>query len=1220
MDFLLRNCMQHAQYAFPESVVGYTAEFDTKVDEAALHLVCGDQVIPYQMSERVYENDCLRSAKVSFFTDLPQNCEKRFVLEAGRPAQGAPVAAWREDALVLKNRHLSVVIGTHSDPVFSICEGAVRGIARVDKPCSKEVELLENGPVFAKVRIRIAFEDGSSYVQLLRLNACDPYVLLDETIEQTAPAALDITWYGLEPEYRIQKRNNSGVDYRRKICPWLAADVYTDDDGLIRHVRLAPYDSTSGAAGTHLMSFLGPELAAAAFCTDSLRWKDGTFTIEGYDYGNLPQFYCKYLDGVANPLFRYPLKSGTRQTALALYPREWERMEAPTPYIERLYYHTSRVPLDRFKDWVLELPLDRISFPQFFIPGRIRPDLRYGFAGCKGLPEPEKLIESVLSNRLYTDPWIFGACFTRIFEHWLPAFDLLAGRMTPEQFRFMVSVFLFGAYCCETEEVFPTENMLAGHPNFLLDVKNIVGMCAAMFPQHPHALRWKNHYEKAVSRLLKYHVRPEVKAWGAKGGRYTESYGTYFWASMKHATQACLLLTLRYGDNPMLYPQLREIGNWLINFVTAPISGRRTIPYSGAHAGCHERNPFYPLWNVRALGLALRNYDPELSQQLLSICPAEEHYMGHENYCDGIDEDVWSHLLDKLPEPKDPGLAPNLRSSKFTGYGFNLRSHVGKSDEMHVFLQQLDEGPNYRWGRAAWGGCGNVQYYADGKRYSGIRKEDFGDDNFRDEDVGCNFCVLLDHTYRSIGPNDLVHPLADLDFVQYVRADAGSYSNSEYRYRSVLMVDNRYIVIYDAVRDEHTEGKFIWNHYVDEPMPYIHQLVPGVRPRAMEAPKLTIDGAPRYPAVRQDKDTRGVVYDGYGDFLTLVTHREEIRAEATPFGAIVREGQNVDYIFNSNAYGKYRREDMEFAGKLGFARKTADGVELALLDGQYVGMSGCKLTRLAGSGQICLRWTDAGITGKVCGSVKVRLEAMLPESCKAYQSGAVINWDDGVLSLQPGSFQITAAAPTPGQIRGLSYVNTPNGLLVRFDPNPFAAGYELEIDGNRTVACQDTQLLLPEASGRLTLRARAVCESGEGEWSDGITAWVLADVPRHVNGLRVMAKKDGYQIRWGRMAGVSGYKLYRVDAGEEMRCIYEGEEPRYFDTEADETAVYYVSCINGFGESPLSLPRDARPGGMAYLDPEPEIRFQRNTLVNHHGYGGFDYVYNENRRILDYPD
>jgi hypothetical protein len=217
-------------------------------------------------------------------------------------------------------------------------------------------------------------------------------------------------------------------------------------------------------------------------------------------------------------------------------------------------------------------------------------------------------------------------------------------------------------------------------------------------------------------------------------------------------------------------------------------------------------------------------------------------------------------------------------------------------------------------------------------------------------------------------------------------------------------------------------------------------------------------------------------------------------------------------------------------------------------------------------------------------------------------------------NLKDGFFQITAKAPTPEAITGLRYVDTPNGVQVLFQADAFAESYEIQTSDGVTLPCRDNTLLT-QADSRLTVRVRGISAGGTGPWSDRITVVPYFGIPEQPEGLRVMAKEGCYLLRWGQLAGVSGYKLYRNG-----QCIYEGTATRYFDTEADENAVYSVTAVNGFGEGPASLPRDARPNGPAYFDPEPEVRFQRNTYVNHHGFGGFDYVYNENRTILTYPE
>jgi hypothetical protein len=89
------------------------------------------------------------------------------------------------------------------------------------------------------------------------------------------------------------------------------------------------------------------------------------------------------------------------------------------------------------------------------------------------------------------------------------------------------------------------------------------------------------------------------------------------------------------------------------------------------------------------------------------------------------------------------GTNPHLRSRKYTGYGIILRSAVETPQELSIHLQQIDEGPNYRWGRAGEGGCGVIYFFANGKAYSSHGSEDVGDRDDQDADYCSNFSVSL---------------------------------------------------------------------------------------------------------------------------------------------------------------------------------------------------------------------------------------------------------------------------------------------------------------------------------------------------------------------------------------------------------------------------------------------------------------------------------------------
>lgn len=1221
MEFILKNCMRHSQFGYPESLVTYDVSFEDEPYLPPYAVECDGIEYPAQFSALQYQDGRVIAAKVSFITDLPCHETKRFLLKRTERCAAAPIAWTDADTVALDNGKLIFSASAEETALFRLRAGSCVGVCTLDSaPQKKTVELLENGPVFAELRIRAYFPEQTVYEQVIRLSACDEYVLLDESMRGTGTHTMSIRWEGLSPRWRAQKYN--GTEKRRIAGAYFAADEYTEPDGLVSQARLTPYDQTSGAASTEYMSFVGPQWAAGVFAADANRWWNGEYTIEGYPNDILPTFYCRYHDDGCALRFHFPLHDGSRQCGLAIYPARKEPNEEELFYIQSLRFHAALAPLNAFKDWVLDWDTDNSAFPRFFDAAWVQPELRYGFVerDAKGLPGVETLKQAIFQAPVYRWPHKAGACFTRVFEHWIPAFDILAGSMTPEDFRQLRAIFAYYAYLCSREDVFPVTRMLAGHANFLLDVKNIVGICAAMFPEHPHAKQWKEHYEKSAALVLKYHVRPEVKAWQARGGRYTESYGTYLWGSMKHAAEASLLLTLQYQDNPLLYPTLTELAQWICDIATPPIAGRRTIPYFGAHAGCHEQNPVYPLWQVRLLGLALRDYAPDIARQLLALCPPEP-CIGHECYGEHIDVDIWSMLMRTIPNWDETPEEAVRSSEKYTGYGYVLRSQVGTPDEMMVLLQQIDRGPNYRWGRAARGGCGNVTYYADGKVFSGVRKEDFGDDNFTDDAVGCNFCVLVEQTYKSVGMHDLTHPLVDVDFLKYARVDAGEYSDSDYSYRSVMMLHNRYIVIYDAVKRERTEGRFTWNSYTDGDSPYIWQLRPGVEPRVVKGAALTLDGKPRYQAVRQDKDVTARVYDGYGDFLTLVTHRDTIKAQVTEFGALVTENGHSDYIFNANRFTRYEDDTVAFEGKVGFASAYENGAELCIVDGVFVRCGAFALRRLHGHGSISLRVEGDTVSGRVVAEQPVQLEISAPAGLAVWQNGAVCPCDGTSVTLAPGRFCLSKITPAPARTEHLRYVEVPDGITLFFNPTSGAVSYELCVtDANGASRCLPVALgqTIPDIPMYATLRVRAVGEGGTGQWSAPLPVHPRKAVPTRVEGLRVLLKEGGTELHWGRKEGVSAYRLYREE-GDVWNCISESRQTVFFDPVTD-THRYFVTCVNGFGESAPSLFRDSTPDGLAAFDPMPNRRFIRDTIVNHHGYGGFDYEYNENRQILTYPD
>src|SRR5271154_2051226 len=87
---------------------------------------------------------------------------------------------------------------------------------------------------------------------------------------------------------------------------------------------------------------------------------------------------------------------------------------------------------------------------------------------------------------------------------------------------------------------------------------------------------------------------------------------------------------------------------------------------------------------------------------------------------------AWAQLqLARIPS--NNGTEPLLRTCKYTGQGVILRAGVDTPDELSIHLDQIDAGPNYRWGDMGQGSCGSLFFYAAGQVWTGTERENTGD-------------------------------------------------------------------------------------------------------------------------------------------------------------------------------------------------------------------------------------------------------------------------------------------------------------------------------------------------------------------------------------------------------------------------------------------------------------------------------------------------------------
>ncbi len=113
--------------------------------------------------------------------------------------------------------------------------------------------------------------------------------------------------------------------------------------------------------------------------------------------------------------------------------------------------------------------------------------------------------------------------------------------------------------------------MLKGHPNFMSDWKYPLMAGAYFFPDHPMAAEWADQFEKFVELAGIFYVRPDVKSWEAKGGRWTESIATYNWAFIEPAMLANELGLLYDGRDRIVSPGQALHADYLSGIVTAPV-------------------------------------------------------------------------------------------------------------------------------------------------------------------------------------------------------------------------------------------------------------------------------------------------------------------------------------------------------------------------------------------------------------------------------------------------------------------------------------------------------------------------------------------------------------------------------------------------------------------------------------------------------------------------
>ncbi len=1132
-----------------------------------------------------------------------------------------------------------------------------------------------SGPLFVSYEITYETVKGAHYVATVKCEAGMDFVRFEENMEGLPSGChgiLTSTWAGLGATHRQAPNHpfpltddvRSYDDY-----PWETIDApFRIDrapllDGQLPFT-LGVYERAPGNFHTGTFANFwnrATDDALGVFIDDVTGWQDHEYAYEIES----PLLQVRYFYREGRFYWEWPLARGRRSTCLSCYDhakdreamRDLEvkifsgsdspRFKVPLTFTSHTLFLQNRygsLNLNRVKDWVLDYP-DRLRRPAAVL--HVGKD-----------KTPKEFVQRVMTSPYVCTLPVSGTRqmaghgpipgrsiinfspvpSRQILGSWVEGFTVNASSLDEKQRQQITALFLFLAYVHAEDEFMPIESMLSGHPNFLADVKAVPPAMAFLFPDHPLASTWADMWEKCVEINTRFNTRPAVDTWSARGGRWTENLGTYVWAFLRPSLRTDYLLKLYDGNERFLSPQLADMAEWLANVLSAPFNGeseqayenllqvdqgrewgvvgpgegpRRVNPPQGAHS--EQRISPRSLWY---LGTCLQRYAPM----------AAEHAMWAARPTD-LDAESRSDAVSPWDAPfrqaDNRGTNPHLRSAKFTGYGLVLRSGVDTNDEISVHLQQIDEGPNYRWGRSGEGGCGILYFYAGGKSFSYTAPEDVGDRDDQDTDFCTTFGVFKDGRFRSIGMNGLSRPFYDLGIGQFAeivpRTGPLAYSSPEYLSRSVLLAGKDYFVVYDSVSDQALIHRLTWFVRKGDSLPNIQLLLGAFGSRETQRTDLST------------ASSTGVWFDGLGDSLAVVSHRKDIHAEGTAFGCRVTLPGYTDLVFRRPESTRFSEGGLSFEGTAGLIRSTGARIEFALFHGTHIGVPGLSFSTSD---------RDLGISGRIepnrppsgdfyaPNATSLRLAAKgLPKGTILYVDGIAARgtveaeWLD--VNLEPGGhrWELTDTVPTLAAPAIVRTENRAGGGEVIVEPVAAATQYRLELSLDngvtwRALGTKNTPhfTIVGLMDGqKVHGRAVALNERHESLPGSEYPLYVTSAPPLPPDGLRVRLADGEAGLSWGEILGVTEYRLYaRPASDKEFYLLFRGKERTFVDRRASirpcdpvpsstrsmsgpAVVEYYVTAVNGNGESTRSRLANTDSSSWRNWDPRPGEKFRRIT-------------------------
>lgn len=1273
--------IKHPLYWWPKTLLTYEIYSKNKISKNELILT--DQFtheqIPIQITNIKPNQSGGEKAFLHFISDLPSGKKYSYLLEKGIPQKKENITIQKKDKYYhVTTNKFSILIPSSqsgekvSGPISSISKNCKIWFGKSyfntnqQKEIKLETKITTSGPLFVEFELHYTFPLGEKYTVLVKCIHDYDFIEIKEDMKNFSDMdkyAWSIEWNNFSPTHRQApnhpyghpNENSSGFTRYN----WEKIDLTM----LNSHHGITKSTSNDGKIPFEVGIFgnwpAENNVTSSVFWDENSNQSIGLFVkdIEGWNSYKYPiwidtqelsiKFY--YKDSLLK--WTYPLINGSRTSALSFYSHQkdidymnnLERLTHPQvnadgtsykismgqqSYNSFLQNRYSTLDLNKVKNWCLTYP-DSLPIPKII------------FENDKRMTTKEfeqKFFYGHFSNELaMSGPCQnngYGPTSSRLFyDEYVCMMNALMPQMSKEQRARMTAMFLVHAYIAAGEEYMPMKHMLSGHPNFLSDVKSVPAFASFLFPKHPKAQEWADMFEKYIDLNMQYHVRPAVNSWDAIGGRWTENIGTYLWANLRPSLRANFLMQHYLdGKKRMANKRTAMLGSFVLNSLSAPFNGEsldfyknengqlegmlywgvvtpdiapsRIFPPQGAHSV--RRQPPCGYW---LLGKELENYAPLLSENIRYISRPEDQ-----------DAEIYSRETNsfKLMYPldsEDSGTPPLLESTKINGYGIILRAAVGTEDELSIHLGQIDNGPNYRWGIVGEGGCGTIYFYANGKSYSNNDKEDIGDRRLQDTDMSTGFGVFKDGRFKAIGRNELSRPMYNLGIGQFAEITASTdskYSWPEYQSRSIMLVGSDYFIIYDDVYNQNIASRFSWYTHLNDDFPELENIK---------------GGGPGYVYWDRKPDlithtgnrTKGLWFDGTGDFMTFVSHKKGFKSKTTPYGCIITSPEkNNDYIFRNDTPIKVDENNMVFSGTSGFIRNNGTHQEMAIFHGTKIGNS---------EFEIRPHNTDAGLSAIYFCKEKIKGEFyamedtevtfkwdLIPISISFYIDGIrqkiYIKDNQVTVNFPKGKHIWNLTTGLPDLIRPEIKYTTNDKGFVKLSVIPVNGAqkyrYEYSTDQGKTWQTYKEQkgnsiIIKPiKKESKGYVRVFALNKENISLPSVIYPAYFTTKPPHFPDGLKLKKENNGYILDWGKVLGCNEYRLYKRSQNGKFELIYKGNENQFIDKNINSDIIYQyaISAINGNGESKLSNPVTSDPKSWLNFTPIDENQFRRSVTID----------------------